>query len=505
MSDLVPFVNLVSSDVGAFSARLLPERALRRYQVPVAQAVARSVARREGMEFAAVFSRQSGKDEMLAQLCAYLLWRHHRRGGTIVVALPALRPQGLISRDRLVERLETPLTRGLLRVRDGTIVQLGRASVRFLSASPSANARGNTADLLLVANEAQDIDPDTWDAVFAPMAASSNATTLSMGTVWSSQTLLARQLRLLGEMERADGVRRVFRVPWREIERELPIYGDYVRRQMALLGATHPFIRTEYELEELDGGGSLFPPERREPLRGSFQPLSRPAADDPPGTVYAFTIDVAGEEEDGVEGEIVRRANPRRDSTALSVFRVAVSRQPSAIGCDDDPALNGPTGRPSYDLVARYAWTGTRQTVLHERIVNLARVWGVRQIVIDATGVGAGLASFLRATLGERIVTPFVFSSASKSQLAWDLLGLIDAGRVRICLPAGGEDPEQARLDTLFWRQLAACRYTVLPGPGKLLRWGVEDAMLHDDLLISFALVAALDRHDWRPREARGR
>jgi hypothetical protein len=60
------------------------------------------------------------------------------------------------------------------------------------------------------------------------------------------------------------------------------------------------------------------------------------------------------------------------------------------------------------------------------------------------------------------------------------------------------------RLDALFWRQLAACRYTVLPGPGKLLRWGVEDATLHDDLLISFALVAALDRRDWRPREARG-
>jgi hypothetical protein len=101
-------------------------------------------------------------------------------------------------------------------------------------------------------------------------------------------------------------------------------------------------------------------------------------------------------------------------------------------------------------------------------------------------------------------VTPFVFSSVSKSQLAWDLLGLIDAGRVRVCTPQAGGDPDQTRLDTIFWRQLTACRYTVLPGPGKLLRWGVEDATLHDDLLISFALVAALDRRDWRPRRARG-
>lgn len=490
MELLDPYIQSAVNDIGAFSARLLPTRALRTYQLPVARAVASSVERRAGLEFAAVFARQSGKDEMLAQLCAYLLWRHHRRGGNVIVGLPALRPQGLISRDRLVARLDTPLTRGMLRVRDGTIVELGRASVRFLSAAPVANSRGNTADLLLVANEAQDIDPDTWDAVFAPMGASANATTLYMGTVWSSQTLLARQLRLLSESERAGGGQRVFRVPWRDVERELPVYGDYVRRQMALLGEAHPFIRTEYELEELDGGGSLFPPERREPLRGDFRPLSRPRSSDPPGALYAFTIDVAGEEEDGVEGERVRRANPRRDSTALSVFRVVAS---------------GMSAQPTYELVARYAWTGTRQTVLHDRIVNLARVWAVRHVVIDATGVGAGLASFLRATLGERIVSPFVFSSSSKSQLAWDLLGLIDTGRVRVCTPAVGDDIEQAQLDALFWTQLAACRFSVLPGPGKLLRWSVEDATLHDDLLISFALVAALDRHDWRPRDARGR
>jgi hypothetical protein len=310
-----------------------------------------------------------------------------------------------------------------------------------------------------------------------------------MGTVWSSQTLLARQLRLLTEMERADGARRVFRAPWREVERELPVYGEYVRRQMTLLGENHPFIRTEYELEELDGGGSLFPTERREPLRGQFPALSRPDVNDPPGVFYAFTIDVAGEEEDGVEGEIARRANPRRDSTALSVFRVVTS----------------PSGQPDYELVARYAWTGTRQTTLHDRIVQLARLWHVRQIVIDGTGIGAGLASFLRATLGERVVTPFIFSSASKSQLAWDLLGLIDSGRVHVFSSASGDDPEHLRLDTLFWRQLIACRFTVMPGPGKLIRWGVEEATLHDDLLISFALVAALDRRDLRPREARGR
>ena len=88
-----------------------------------------------------------------------------------------------------------------MRLRAGTSVAAGPGRVRYLSAAPGANSRGATADLLLVANEAQDIEPDVWDAVFAPMAASTNAATLFMGTVWSSNTLLARQLRLLGELE----------------------------------------------------------------------------------------------------------------------------------------------------------------------------------------------------------------------------------------------------------------------------------------------------------------
>ena len=487
-------VRAALEDVGAFSRAALPARALRGYQAPVARAVADRVAGGGGAEYAAVFSRQSGKDELLAQLCAWLLCRWRLRGGTIVVATPALRPQGLLTRDRLLERLAAPGVRALAgpaRLRDGNTVQVGRARVRFLSAARGANSRGNTADLLLVANEAQDIDPDVWDAVFAPMAASSDATTLYMGTVWSSTTLLARQLRLLRDLERADGAPRVFRVPWRRVAEELPAYGAYVRRQLALLGEGHPFIRTEYELEELDGGGKLFPPERQALLRGGGErlaPLAAPDLADPPGAAYAFTIDVAGEEEDGVEGEAARRLRPRRDSTALNVVRVLPG----------DP-------RPRYEVVARYLWTGARHTALFERIASLAtRVWRPRRVVIDATGVGAGLASFLTAELSERVVVPFVFSSASKSQLAWDLLGLIDAGRLRVCAPAVGDDAEQATLDQLFWRQLAACRYTTLPGPGKLLRWGVDDPRLHDDLVFALALTAVLDRQDWRPRAARG-
>ncbi len=156
-------VALALRDVAAFSRLFLPERALRPYQIGPAQSIARSVEDRAGQSFAVVFSRQAGKDEMLAQIVAWLLFRWQRQGGSIVLAAPTFQPQAALMRDRLLTCLQQPAAAafvGRATVQDGYTVTLGRASARFLSAAPRANARGQTADLLLVANEAQDIAPD---------------------------------------------------------------------------------------------------------------------------------------------------------------------------------------------------------------------------------------------------------------------------------------------------------------------------------------------------------
>ena len=498
---------LALRDVDAFSRILLPERRLRPYQVDPARAIVTSVEGRLGRSFAVVFSRQAGKDELLAQTLAFLLLRWQRRGGEVVVAAPTFRPQAALMRDRLLARLHEPLLAALggrAETRDGYAVTLGRASVRFLSAAPGANARGQTADLLLVANEAQDILPDIWDAVFDPMAASTNATTLFLGTVWSRETLLARQMAFLREEERRDGVRRLWTVPWQEVAREVPAYGDRVRSRIAQFGPAHPFIRTEYCLQELDGEGSLFPPGRIAAMQG-HHPRRHHAE---PGTRarYALLLDVAGEEE-GATGPAGFRDDTRRDSTALTVVEVEESRDRDveAYGLSSRLLDRSTPRLPIYRVVDRMAWTGVRHTTLHARLVHLAReVWRASVVVVDATGVGAGLASFLAATLGERRggrvipVLPFVFTAASKSALGWDWIGLIDAGRYR----EYADDGE--RLTRLFRAQLAATAYATPPGPGKTLRWGVPAGRGHDDLVMSAALVAALEGWDWRERVARG-
>ena len=514
--------DLALRDIGDFSRILLEGHRLRPYQLEPARAVVDSVELGLGRSFAVVFSRQAGKDEALAQTLAFLLLRWQWQGGSAVVAAPTFRPQAALMRDRLLTRLHDPLLADFggraAGIRDGYAITLGRASVRFLSAAPEANARGQTADLLLVANEAQDILPDVWDAVFDPMAASTNATTLFLGTVWSRETLLARQMAFLQEEERRDDIRRVWTVPWREVAKTLPAYGDRVRARIAQFGPAHPFIRTEYELQELDGEGGLFPPGRIAAMQGNHP--RRFTAE--PGKRYALLIDVAGEEE-GLTGPAGFRDDTRRDSTAVTVVEVDVetarrrdgqtaSTNEELIASEDSllhnphPLAVSPSGRLAvYRTVDRLAWTGTRHTALHAQLAHLAReVWRASVVVVDATGVGAGLASFLAATLGDRRggraipVVPFIFTAASKSALGWDFIGLIDSGRYRE-YAADGE-----RLTRLFRSQLAATTYTTPPGPGKSLRWGVPPGRGHDDLVMSAALVATLDGLDWRERVARG-
>jgi hypothetical protein len=470
-------------DVDLFSSALMPGHRLREYQRDPAQAIVESVINRRGLHFAIVFSRQSGKDELLAQVTALLLLRYSQHGGTIVVAAPTLKPQAELSRDRLRDRLlSNPLTASMLQPHPGGAIALNKARARFVTAAPGANARGQTADLLLVANEAQDIRPDIWYSVFDPMAASTNATTLYLGTVWSATTLLAGQMHHLQSLERKDGIQRVFKVPWQTVAKDVPEYGDRVRSRMDQLGEDHPFIRTEYCLEEIDGNGGLFPHHRLAQMQGDH-PRLRTAH---PNKRYAMLLDVAGEEESGT-GPLAFAKATRRDKTALTVVEVDTTSRSD--------------GRATYRVVDRRLWTGQKHSSLHNTLVDLARnVWKASWFVVDATGIGAGLTSFLESSL-ERTSTrviPFLFTFASKSQLGWNFIGLIDDGRYKEYRHDNADDTCE------FETQLRLTTFEVQNGPGHILRWSVPTAEGHDDLVISAALTAALDETDLRPRLARG-
>jgi hypothetical protein len=499
-------------DIGAFSRTIWPEAALRPYQLAPARAIVHSALTGDGASFAVVFARQSGKDELLAQVIAFLLIHRQLYGGEIVVAAPSLVPQGQITLRRIEERLRAAtLFAPEIETEGGHIVRVGRASARFVSAGPMAQARGATASLLLVANEAQDIEPERWDAVFDPMGASTNATTVCAGTVWTRNTLLAREMAatssMLGVRSSKNGAEspspNLYLADWRAVAREVPAYGARVRRRMAELGEQHPFIRTEYCLQPLDDAGMLFDAVKQAQMRGTHPRQHRATLGG--SACYALLLDVAGEAEEagaqaatGRHGFVSPHAS-RRDSTALTVVAIV---PPDTRNCTLVPQ-RWQRQLPSYRVVDRRVWTGVNHVILAEEIVDLAqRVWAnpaCAPVVVDATGIGHGLAAMLRAALPPDAVTPFVFTAASKSDLGWRLLAAIAAGRYQEYLDDGADDTRW------FWRQVAACTFTVRPGVGRQMAWSVPDPETHDDLLMSAALIGALDDHDFRDRMARGR
>ena len=64
------------------------------------------------------------------------------------------------------------------------------------------------------------------------------------------------------------------------------------------------------------------------------------------------------------------------------------------------------------------------------------------RICADATGLGAGVASWLASALGESAVERFVLTAPAKSKLGFDLLGMAGTGRCRVY---GRDDAAESR------------------------------------------------------------
>jgi hypothetical protein len=149
--------------------------------------------------------------------------------------------------------------------------------------------------------------------------------------------------------------------------------------------------------------------------------------------------------------------------------------------------------------VYRRLWRGAGHTQLYAELRALALQWQARYVVVDATGLGAGLAAFLAKALRPGTVIEFKFSGATKSALGWGFMALCDAGRWQD-YEVGAGDPD----GLTFWKELEHCQFEVVPGPSQALRWGVpagtrdeHDEPVHDDTVASAALAAVLDEQPW--------
>lgn len=450
---------------------------MRFYQDEPAKAILNSILKKLGHTIVIVMSRQAGKDELLANLVAYILTLFAHLEVGIVYVNPTYKPQTINAIMRLENRLKLNLlTKAFWKKRSDFMRIIGRAVVSFLSGDDKANVVGATASLALIVNEAQDITPAKYDKDFAPMTASTNATKIIVGTMWTSHTLLAREIRAAREAEKKDGIKRVFIYDALAVGKIVPAYKVFVKSEIAKLGRDHPLIKTQYFCEEIDAQAGMFNTARRALMQGDQSAQDTPNA----GEIYVMTLDVAGQDEATMQGgEEALLKNTARDSVTLTIHSVDLSELET---------LQAPIYRPVY----RKSWQGKKHVQIFSQISAMFDVWNPMYLIIDSTGVGEGLWGMLDHKYTTKII-PFKFTAQSKSELGYSFIGIIETGRFRDCCPS-------QEIHT----QYEACKSEVLIGPAKTMRWGVPEGvrdqngnLIHDDWIISDALIAVADKLEW--------
>lgn len=445
---------------------------LRPYQQEIAQAILKSVFGGLGLTFSVEIARQGGKNELSAQLELLLLTLFIAKPKNLIKCAPTFKPQTIISMMRLKDRLNNAGFGGIWTAEQGYIIRLGSARSVFLSADETANVVGNTAHILLEIDEAQDVGKEKYTKDFKPMGATTNVTTVHYGTTWDADTLLEEVKQTNLELERKDGIRRHFRYDWEEVAKHNKDYLAYATAEKERLGENHPLFLTQYRLLPVSGGGGFLSTEQRAQLAGNHPRKRQPEA----GRVYVAGLDLAGEDtEAGI--------NPQRDSTIVTIGEV------------DFPTTGGLARQPHVKVVEHYQWTGQKHTELYAQLVDLLKnVWHCRKVAVDATGAGQPICSFLKQSLGRRVL-PFTFTSSSKSTLGFNLLAAINSGRLKIYAADGSAQYAE------FWRQIEAAKSQYRAN--QTMNFYVNPSKGHDDFLMSLALaVEAAEKSP--PRGAKG-
>lgn len=451
---------------------------LRPYQREVALAILDSVFGRKGLTFSVEMARQGGKNELSAQLELLLLTLYMAEPQNLVKCSPTFKPQTVISMTRLKDRLNDAGFNGIWVSELGYIIRLGNARAIFLSADESANVVGNTAHILLEVDESQDVSQEKYNKEFKPMGATTNVTTVHYGTTWDDATLLEKVKQTNLELERKDSIKRHFRYDWEEIARYNPDYLAYVEAERERLGENHPLFLTQYCLLPIHGGGSYLSAQQRSQLQGEHPRKHQPT----PEHIYVAGIDLAGEAEEA-EDAYLRALKPRQDSTVVTIGEL------------DFSAGNEIVKQPRLNVVEHYWWTGKKHTELYSQLVDILKnVWHCRKIVVDATGVGEPVSSFLKQALGTR-VSPFTFTQQSKSELGFNLLAAINSGRLKIYQGDGSTEYQE------FWREMEKAKSQYRPN--QTINFYVDPSQGHDDFLMSLALLVEA-ANQYTPRGARG-
>jgi hypothetical protein len=175
----------------------------------------------------------------------------------------------------------------------------------------------------------------------------------------------------------------------------------------------------------------------------------------------------------------------RQDSTVVTIGELDYIHAPVVTG----------QYYPKVKVVEQYQWTGKPHDELYQALVDLLKnVWGCKRIVVDATGIGEPVASFLRQALGLKVI-PFKFTQRSKSELGFNLLAAVNSGRLKMYAADSSLEYQE------FWLEIERAKTHYRPN--QTLNFFVNPEEGHDDFLMSLALMLEA-AEGYKRRSARG-
>lgn len=259
------------------------------YQTPFARRLLESLIIGDGSTITALFARQSGKSEtvantiaacmimfpVLAKIFPDLLGKF--KEGFWVGCFAPTDDQAEIIYSRIVSRLTSERSQEFMSDPDiddkaekgrGASIWLKRSGsfIRRQTAHPRSNIEGRTYHVMLI-DECQDADERVVNKSIGPMGASTNATMVFIGTPSYTKGVFYKTIQMNKRQATKRGVRaNHFEADWREVAKWNSNYEKFVKKEMLRLGEDSDEFRLSYRLHWLLDKGMFTTTERMDDL-----------------------------------------------------------------------------------------------------------------------------------------------------------------------------------------------------------------------------------------------
>lgn len=258
------------------------------YQRPFAKRLIESVVINDGATLTALFSRQSGKSETIANVIAALMIMLPRlalvfpnllgkfKEGVWVGAFAPVSDQAENLFGRIVSRLTSEMAQEFLSdpeiddIVDGgsKILKLRKCGslVRMQTAHPRAIIEGRTYHIIIV-DECQGADEKMVNKSIGPMGASTNATMVFTGTPTYEKGVFYKAIQTNKRSATRRGQRTDhFEADWKAAAKANPNYGKFVKKEMLRIGIDSDEFKLSYRLMWLLDRGMFTTSERMDEL-----------------------------------------------------------------------------------------------------------------------------------------------------------------------------------------------------------------------------------------------